>query len=111
MALAAELSRVLGPLPKAPLGEEVHPLRSVQSRPAGAGQPAARALTFCSRWTNQPRPAVPLPIISGRMGGPRGLVKKGGLLLVSSTYCWSERTAASQLWLGGTTDAAGNLVR
>lgn len=45
------------------------------------------------------------------MGGPRGLVKKGGLLLVSSTYCWSERTAASQLWLGGTTDADGNPVR
>lgn len=54
-----------------------------------------------------PSPKAPL----GRMGGPRGLVKKGGLLLVSSTYCWSERTAASQLWLGGTTDADGNPVR
>ena len=45
------------------------------------------------------------------MGGPRGLVKPGGLLLVSSSYCWSERTAASQLWLGGTTDAEGNEIR
>ncbi|PRW57977.1 generic methyltransferase isoform B [Chlorella sorokiniana] len=54
-----------------------------------------------------PSPKAPL----GRMGGPRGLVKKGGLLLVSSTFCWSERTAASQLWLGGTTNAEGNPVR
>ena len=45
------------------------------------------------------------------MGGPRGLLKQGGLLLVSASYCWSERTSASQLWLGGTTDSAGNPVR
>lgn len=45
------------------------------------------------------------------MAGPHGLVKPGGLLLVASTYCWSERTAASQLWLGGTTDSAGNPIR
>ena len=48
---------------------------------------------------------------AGRMAGPRGLLRKGGLLLVTSTYCWSERTAASQLWLGGTTDSEGNPVR
>lgn len=45
------------------------------------------------------------------MGGSRGLVKKGGLLLITASYCWSERTAASQLWLGGTTDSAGKAVR
>ncbi|EFN57275.1 hypothetical protein CHLNCDRAFT_143847 [Chlorella variabilis] len=54
-----------------------------------------------------PSPKAPL----GRMAGPRGLLRKGGLLLVTSTYCWSERTAASQLWLGGTTDSEGNPVR
>ncbi|KAL4441833.1 hypothetical protein ABPG77_003749 [Micractinium sp. CCAP 211/92] len=54
-----------------------------------------------------PSPKAPL----GRMGGSRGLVKKGGLLLITASYCWSERTAASQLWLGGTIDSAGKAVR
>ncbi|KAI3434706.1 hypothetical protein D9Q98_002767 [Chlorella vulgaris] len=54
-----------------------------------------------------PSPKAPL----GRLTGSLGLLKKGGLLLVASTFCWSERTAASQLWLGGTADAQGNPVR
>jgi hypothetical protein len=55
--------------------------------------------------------ALAPPVPAGRLAGSLGLLKRGGLLLVSSTYCWSERTAASQLWLGGTTDAQGSPVR
>lgn len=54
-----------------------------------------------------PSPKGPL----GRLGGPRGLVKKGGLVLLTASFCWSERTSASQLWLGGTTDSQGKAVR
>jgi hypothetical protein len=54
---------------------------------------------------------VCLCVPAGRLTGSLGLLKKGGLLLVASTFCWSERTAASQLWLGGTADAQGNPVR
>ena len=40
-----------------------------------------------------------------------GLALNLRLLLVTASYCWSERTAASQLWLGGTLDSTGAAVR
>eukprot|EP00898_Chlorokybus_atmophyticus_P004761 jgi/Chlat1/5286/Chrsp35S05237 len=37
----------------------------------------------------------------GRMAGPRGLVRVGGLLLVADTFAWSEQITPKELWLGG----------
>lgn len=37
----------------------------------------------------------------GRLGGVRGLVRPGGLLVVSSGYQWSEQRTPRDLWLGG----------
>lgn len=39
------------------------------------------------------------------------MLRKGGLLLVTSTYAWSERVADRQLWLGGTRGADGEPIR
>jgi 5-histidylcysteine sulfoxide synthase/putative 4-mercaptohistidine N1-methyltranferase len=36
-----------------------------------------------------------------RMGGPHGLVKKGGLLIVSSPFSWVEQFTPKDLWIGG----------
>ncbi|GAB4818144.1 hypothetical protein N2152v2_005190 [Parachlorella kessleri] len=47
----------------------------------------------------------------GRLSGNRGLLRRGGLLLVTSTYAWSSEVADKQLWLGGIRDAAGSVVR
>lgn len=40
--------------------------------------------------------------VLGRMGGVRGLVRKGGLLVLSSSFQWSEHTTPKSLWIGGT---------
>lgn len=37
----------------------------------------------------------------GRLGGARGLVRSGGLLVISSAYQWSEDITPKSLWLGG----------
>ena len=37
----------------------------------------------------------------GRLGGPRGLVKPGGLLAIFSPYSWLERFTPREAWLGG----------
>jgi 5-histidylcysteine sulfoxide synthase/putative 4-mercaptohistidine N1-methyltranferase len=37
----------------------------------------------------------------GRLGGPRGLVKPGGLLGIFSPYSWLEAFAPPEAWLGG----------
>ncbi len=39
------------------------------------------------------------------------MLRKSGLLMVTSTYSWSPEVADKQLWLGGTRDAAGQPVR
>ena len=44
-----------------------------------------------------PSPAALL----GRLGGPRGLVHKGGLLLITSSYDWSSHITPRDAWLGG----------
>lgn len=36
-----------------------------------------------------------------RMGGPRGLVRPGGLLVLSSPYTWMEQFTPRDAWLGG----------
>lgn len=41
--------------------------------------------------------------VLGRLGGPRGLLSPGGLLIVASAYQWSETRTPKSLWLGGTT--------
>lgn len=43
--------------------------------------------------------------VLGRLGGSRGLVKDGGLLVVYGGYNWNENTTPSSLWLGNTTDS------
>lgn len=42
--------------------------------------------------------------VLGRLGGARGLVKSGGLLVVSSAFQWREETTPRTLWLGGAVD-------
>jgi putative 4-mercaptohistidine N1-methyltranferase len=37
----------------------------------------------------------------GRLGGPRGLVKPGGLLAIFSPYSWLEAFTPPEAWLGG----------
>lgn len=37
----------------------------------------------------------------GRLGGPRGLVRSGGILVISSPYTWMEQYTPKDLWLGG----------
>lgn len=37
----------------------------------------------------------------GRLGGPRGLVKTGGLLAIFSPYSWLESFTPPEAWLGG----------
>eukprot|EP00429_Kryptoperidinium_foliaceum_P109884 CAMPEP_0176310676 /NCGR_PEP_ID=MMETSP0121_2-20121125/65728_1 /TAXON_ID=160619 /ORGANISM="Kryptoperidinium foliaceum, Strain CCMP 1326" /LENGTH=133 /DNA_ID=CAMNT_0017652639 /DNA_START=109 /DNA_END=510 /DNA_ORIENTATION=+ len=46
----------------------------------------------------------------GRVGGVRGLVRKGGLLVLSSAYQWSEDRTPKGLWLGGYKAADGSVV-
>lgn len=45
---------------------------------------------------------VPSPrSVLGRMGGVKGMVKKGGLLMITSPYTWMENTTPKAVWLGG----------
>lgn len=107
MLISGVLERI--PSPKAPLGALDGRLGWGWGLP-GRSRPALPSLHERMR-SSCAACLSPSLAPAGRLGGSRGLVRPGGLLLVSSTYCWSERTAASQLWLGGTTDAQGNAVR
>ncbi len=40
----------------------------------------------------------------GRLGGPRGLVARGGLLAIFSPYSWMEAFTPREAWLGGRAD-------
>lgn len=45
---------------------------------------------------------VPAPkALLGRFGGPRSLVKRGGIVVVSSPYVWNAQRTPKELWLGG----------
>ena len=43
-----------------------------------------------------------------RLGGARGLVKHGGVLVISSAFQWKETITPKQLWLGGFVDKNTN---
>lgn len=47
--------------------------------------------------------------VLGRLGGPRGLVRPGGLLLVSSPFTWREKFTPRDAWLGGRVEAGREL--
>ena len=54
---------------------------------------------------------VPSPkAVLGRLGGPRGLVRPGGLAVVVSPYTWMEEHTPREVWLGGYRDADGRPV-
>lgn len=53
-----------------------------------------------------PSPMAPL----ARMGGPRGLVKPGGALVIACSGDWSEKFSEKKLWLEGISDASGSQV-
>jgi 5-histidylcysteine sulfoxide synthase/putative 4-mercaptohistidine N1-methyltranferase len=45
---------------------------------------------------------VPAPkALLGRFGGARSLVKRGGIVVVSSPYVWNAQRTPKELWLGG----------
>lgn len=46
----------------------------------------------------------------GRMGGPQGLVRKGGVLVLTSPYQWDEHKTPKVSWLGGYESESGEKV-
>jgi 5-histidylcysteine sulfoxide synthase/putative 4-mercaptohistidine N1-methyltranferase len=44
----------------------------------------------------------------GRLGGERGIVKVGGLLVIASPYSWTEEYSPRDVWLGGYVDDEGS---
>ncbi len=42
-----------------------------------------------------------------RLGGPRGLVKPGGIVVFASPFSWSEQYTTKSAWLGGFEDSNG----
>jgi 5-histidylcysteine sulfoxide synthase/putative 4-mercaptohistidine N1-methyltranferase len=51
----------------------------------------------------------PMAFLS-RMGGSRGVVRKGGLLVIMSPFTWLERFTPKDVWLGGYLDENGQEV-
>lgn len=49
--------------------------------------------------------------VLGRMGGVRGLVRPGGLLVIVSSFNWSEERTPKSLWLGGYKNVDGVPVK
>lgn len=50
---------------------------------------------------------VPNPrAILSRLSGPRGLVRPGGIVVITSPYSWSEQFTPRRAWLGGFADGA-----
>lgn len=49
--------------------------------------------------------------VLGRLGGVRGLVRQGGLLVIVSAYNWNEERTPKALWLGGFKTSAGDIVK
>lgn len=45
--------------------------------------------------------------VLSRLGGVRGMVRTGGLLLILSTYDWKETVTPRSLWLGGNGEIEG----
>jgi 2-polyprenyl-3-methyl-5-hydroxy-6-metoxy-1,4-benzoquinol methylase len=54
------------------------------------------------------RLAAPAALLQ-RLGGPRGLVRPGGILLVASPFTWLEKYTPRELWLGGRETPEGDV--
>ena len=46
--------------------------------------------------------------VLGRLGGERGLVKPGGILMIASSFQWKDTVTPKALWLGGYIDKNTN---
>ena len=46
----------------------------------------------------------------GRLGGARGLVRPGGILIITSCFQWTEERTPKSLWIGGYKDANGQVL-
>jgi 5-histidylcysteine sulfoxide synthase/putative 4-mercaptohistidine N1-methyltranferase len=40
-----------------------------------------------------------------RMGGPRGIVRRGGILVITTPFTWSEEFTPKAVWLGGVVES------
>jgi 5-histidylcysteine sulfoxide synthase/putative 4-mercaptohistidine N1-methyltranferase len=45
-----------------------------------------------------------------RLSGPLGIVKKGGILVITTPFTWMEKFTPSEVWLGGYIDGNGNAI-
>lgn len=53
---------------------------------------------------------LPAPAsLLARLGGPRGLVRPGGILAVTSPYTWMQQYTPRDLWLGGLETPEGDV--
>ena len=51
---------------------------------------------------------LPSPMsLIGRLGGSRGLVRPGGVVVISTPFTWNESFTPKQVWLGGFEDEQG----
>ncbi len=74
----------------------------VNFRQADAGSLPAELVGFDAVLLANLLCRLPSPkALLGRLGGPRGLVKPGGLLAIFSPYSWLERFTPREAWLGG----------
>lgn len=52
---------------------------------------------------------LPSPMsLLGRLAGPRGIVKKGGIVLITTPFTWQEQYTPKAIWLGGYVDEEGH---
>jgi 5-histidylcysteine sulfoxide synthase/putative 4-mercaptohistidine N1-methyltranferase len=74
----------------------------VSFRQADAGSLPAELMGFDAVLLANLLCRLPSPkSLLGRLGGPRGLVKPGGLLAIFSPYSWLEQFTPVEAWLGG----------
>jgi 5-histidylcysteine sulfoxide synthase/putative 4-mercaptohistidine N1-methyltranferase len=74
----------------------------VSFRQADAGSLPAELVGFDAVLLANLLCRLPSPkALLGRLGGPRGLVKPGGLLAIFSPYSWLEQFTPPEAWLGG----------
>lgn len=53
---------------------------------------------------------VPSPMSClSRMGGSRGIVRRGGLLVITTPFTWLEQFSPPEVWLGGFMDESGQM--
>ncbi len=53
---------------------------------------------------------VPSPMSClSRMGGSRGMVRRGGLLVITTPFTWMEQFSPAEVWLGGYMDESGQM--